>query len=145
MATTVWLDETTHKRLHALKTKRGRTSLGQVIRDLLRTETAEEIFAANEALIRRLCRKHNVTRLRAFGSRVRGDAVPESDLDLAIEVDTIGNFLDFQEAIGQALAVSIDVIPFPQNNPALLKAIEREGFTFDIYETSSDSQRASKN
>lgn len=143
MATTVWLDNETHARLKAQKEKSGRTSLGQVIQDLLRTETAEEIFAANEALIRRLCKKHNVTRLRAFGSRARGDAVPGSDLDLAIEVESISDFLDFQEAI-QALAVSTDVIPFPQNNPALLKVIEQEGFSFDISTTSSGSQKTSK-
>ena len=144
MATTVWLDEATHARLKRLKEKSGRTSLGQVVQDLLRTETAAEIFAANEAVIRKLCKAHRVTRLHAFGSRARGDAVPGSDLDLAIEVTSIADFLDFQVAIGQALAVSTDIIPFPQNNPLLLEKIEQEGFSFDNSTTSSDSQATFK-
>lgn len=132
MATTVWLDTETHARLKALKEKSGRTSLGQVIQDLLRTETAEEIFAANEATIRRLCKKFNVTRLRAFGSRARGDAVAGSDLDLAIKVETISDFLGFQEAIEQALAVSTDVVMFASNRPRVMENIEREGIEFQI-------------
>jgi predicted nucleotidyltransferase len=132
MATTVWLDNATHARLKALKEKSGRTSLGQVIKDLLRTESAAEIFAANEDVIRALCVQFNVVRLRAFGSRARGDAVAESDLDLAIETDTIVNFLGFQEAIGQELAVSTDVVMFASKRPRVSAHIEAEGVEFPI-------------
>ena len=36
--------------------------------------------------ILRLARRHGVTRVRVFGSMARGDAGPESDVDLLIEV-----------------------------------------------------------
>ena len=36
--------------------------------------------------ILRLARRHGVTRVRVFGSMARGDAGPQSDVDLLIEV-----------------------------------------------------------
>jgi predicted nucleotidyltransferase len=36
--------------------------------------------------ILRLARRHGVTRVRIFGSMARGDAGPQSDVDLLIEV-----------------------------------------------------------
>ena len=38
--------------------------------------------------ILRLAKRHGVTRVRVFGSMARGDAGPQSDVDLLIEVGT---------------------------------------------------------
>ena len=41
---------------------------------------------AQREQILRLARKHGVTRVRVFGSMARGDAGPNSDVDLLVEV-----------------------------------------------------------
>ena len=41
---------------------------------------------AERDAIRRIAREHGVTQVRVFGSFARGDATPESDLDLLIDV-----------------------------------------------------------
>lgn len=55
-----------------------------------------------------LCQKHDVARLRVFGSVARGEDSPESDLDLLVEfakpkslVDLVGIEDEFAEALGR--------------------------------------------
>jgi hypothetical protein len=44
------------------------------------------LVSAKREQILRLARKHGVTRVRVFGSMARGDAGPQSDIDLLVEV-----------------------------------------------------------
>ena len=37
--------------------------------------------------LEQLCRRHRIRRLSLFGSRARGEAVPESDIDLLVEFE----------------------------------------------------------
>lgn len=41
---------------------------------------------SNREQILRVARRHGVTRVRVFGSMARGDAGPQSDIDLLIDV-----------------------------------------------------------
>jgi hypothetical protein len=62
--------------------------------------------------ILRLARRHGVTRVRVFGSMARGDAGPQSDVDLLIEVggDTSpwvpgGLIAELEELLGRRVQV----------------------------------------
>jgi predicted nucleotidyltransferase len=45
-----------------------------------------DVVKANREQIIQLARRHGVTAVRVFGSMARGDAGPQSDIDLLIEV-----------------------------------------------------------
>lgn len=45
-----------------------------------------DVVKANREQIIQLARRHGVTAVRVFGSMARGDAGPQSDVDLLIEV-----------------------------------------------------------
>ncbi len=51
-----------------------------------------------EALVQ-ICRKHKIRRLALFGSRLKGTARPDSDVDLLVEFEPDANptFLDLAE------------------------------------------------
>lgn len=70
--------------------------------------TREEIIEKLKAMEPEL-RARGITRMRMFGSRARGDARPDSDLDLLVDVDPDARFslidlsdvhLDLTEALG---------------------------------------------
>ena len=63
--------------------------------------------------IREIARRHGVERVRVFGSEARGDAGPESDIDLLIRFAPGRGFrdlMDFCDEVEQALARKIDVV-----------------------------------
>jgi uncharacterized protein len=46
----------------------------------------QTILEQHREAIKQICAKHGVSRISVFGSCARGDAHPESDVDLLIEV-----------------------------------------------------------
>lgn len=65
------------------------------------------------AEIRRLGERHGVRNIRVFGSRARGDAGPESDLDLLVEyVPGRGGFafVEFCDQVERLLGRKVDVV-----------------------------------
>jgi uncharacterized protein len=60
-----------------------------------------------------LSRRHGVRRVRVFGSVARGEAGPDSDLDLLIALETGRGFrdlMDICEEVEAALRRRIDVV-----------------------------------
>lgn len=49
-------------------------------------QTGKELFA-DKAALARLCRRHHIRRLALFGSRLKGNERPDSDVDLLIEFE----------------------------------------------------------
>jgi len=131
MATTIWLDRPTHARLLDLKQKRHLTSLGAVIRSLLDdpVESAQMLYQRRKTEVDAVCKQYGVKRLVAFGSRARGDARPDSDLDVAVDLpgglglEVVGAIQDLE----QAFACTADVVPMPSHRPLLMANIERDG------------------
>lgn len=79
--------------------------------------------------IHRIAAEHGVTSLRVFGSVARGEARPDSDLDLLIEVGATtsswfpaGLILDLERLLG----CRVDVVTEQGLRPALRDAVLRE-------------------
>lgn len=77
--------------------------------------------------IAEMARKHGMTRVTLFGSRARGDALPKSDIDLAV---TGGDFRAFDYDIQENLwsLLMVDVVNLDEGiTPELQREIERDG------------------
>ena len=58
-----------------------------------------EVLDSQRLQILELARRHGARNLRVFGSFARGDAGPESDLDLLVELEPGRNLLDMGELL----------------------------------------------
>jgi predicted nucleotidyltransferase len=83
------------------------------------TEALAPALAERERVVRILheeaprLRARGMTQLSLFGSMARGEARPESDIDLLIEVDAAAGFglsdlLDLQEELGELFGRKVD-------------------------------------
>ncbi|MHB1261275.1 MAG: nucleotidyltransferase family protein [Thermoplasmatota archaeon] len=109
MHTTIALQPATKERLADLKRAWRLRSLEEVVEQLLAgpPKTAEQLFKAHRSKVLAVLKKRGITRLVAFGSRARGDARPDSDLDLMVRLpagaslfDQGGALMDLQEVFG---------------------------------------------
>ncbi len=84
--------------------------------------------------------KVNVLELRVFGSRARGDAGPESDLDVLVVVDHLDRSIEkhisecaweagfYEDVLIMPVAVSMDVVKHsPLSESVFIKNVYREG------------------
>ena len=76
-----------------------------------------------------MLRRHSITRAGIFGSIARGEATPESDVDILIELggqasllDFIGIKLDLEDVLGR----SVDLVEYAAIKPRLRDRILRE-------------------
>ena len=71
--------------------------------------TSERVAALKE-----LAASYGVKDLRVFGSYARGEAGPESDLDLLVDLEygpaVANRFLDFCEEAERLLGIQVDVL-----------------------------------
>lgn len=90
-----------------------------------RPETMERIMAAlrrrpsellaehrNEAID--IARRHKAHNVRVFGSAVRGEDTPDSDLDLIVDLDpgaTLFDLAEFRADMVELLGVEVDIVP----------------------------------
>ena len=90
-------------------------------------DQAIRTLKAHEAELRAL----GVQRLSLFGSLARGEAGPESDVDLAVTLDPerkIGLFryVALQEHLADMLGRKVDVVSEPATKPRLQARIEQD-------------------
>lgn len=86
----------------------------------------EELIRERRDEIHRIAAEHGVTRLRVFGSVARGEAGPESDLDLLIEVGPTtsswfpaGLIMDLEQLLG----CRVEVVTEQGLNPMLRESV----------------------
>jgi len=73
---------------------RARCGGGQVKVDAPRRAVTLDEVRAHDAEIRRLGERFGVRNIRVFGSVARGEATPDSDLDLLVDVDSGHGYFD---------------------------------------------------
>ncbi|MFA6112063.1 MAG: nucleotidyltransferase family protein [Candidatus Latescibacterota bacterium] len=75
-----------------------------------------------------LSRRYPISRLALYGSWARGEALPDSDVDVLVEVDpSIGlRFVDLGDDLERALGRRVDLVSRRAIKPALWERIERE-------------------
>lgn len=79
--------------------------------------------------VRRVARAHGVVRLRIFGSLARGEATPESDLDLLVRLEPGRDLLDLvalKQDLEALLRQPVDVVEEDGLSPHLREAILRD-------------------
>lgn len=60
-----------------------------------------------------ICQRHDVARLRLFGSRARGDASPRSDVDLIVDFSAPKGFFELirlEDELRDFFQVDVDLI-----------------------------------
>jgi predicted nucleotidyltransferase len=76
-----------------------------------------------------ICRAHGTRRIALFGSFVRGEAGPDSDVDLIVAFSgPIGllALVRLERELSETLGRSVDVLTEESINPHLRERIERE-------------------
>jgi hypothetical protein len=73
---------------------------------------ADELIKAKRADILRLAAQHGARNVRVFGSVARGEACPDSDIDVLVEIepgrtllDRIGLMQDLEDLLGRKVDV----------------------------------------
>jgi predicted nucleotidyltransferase len=86
-------------------------------------------IAANRELIERIAAEHGALNVRVFGSRARGDARPESDVDLLVDRGPRTSFwfpaglvLDLEQVLG----FRVDVVTERALRPGLRETVLNE-------------------
>ena len=69
-----------------------------------------------------------VARLGVFGSRARGDATADSDLDVLVEFEhpTFRNYMGLKHYLEQLLGVTVDLVSAAALKPVLKEHVMRE-------------------
>ncbi|WP_427365524.1 nucleotidyltransferase family protein [Candidatus Caldatribacterium saccharofermentans] len=81
--------------------------------------------------IEAFCRRHRIRRLSLFGSAVRGDFGPESDIDVLVEFepDARVGFLQLsrmQRELAEIFHRPVDLVPRPGLKPLIREEILKE-------------------
>ena len=74
----------------------------------------------------RLCREHDVLRLRIFGSAARGEERPDSDVDLIVEFAKPAGFIELvrlERLLGEVFGRSVDLVTEPGLDPYIRDSV----------------------
>lgn len=96
------------------------------------------IVNENSRAIQQIAHRHGVQRIRIFGSAVRGDDTPESDIDFLVDVGTepspwfpAGLIRDLQQLLGRR----VDVVTERGLSPLLRAQVISEAVTLCAIDT----------
>jgi predicted nucleotidyltransferase len=76
----------------------------------------------NEVRLAELCEKHDVRVLKLFGSAARGEARPDSDIDLIVEFDgdkSLFDLIALELELEELLGRDVDLLTEPALSPYL--------------------------
>lgn len=95
-----------------------------------RKKSLMRILKILRAHLPELTAKYPIKSLGVFGSYVRNDATPESDLDMLIELDENARlgykFVRIENELSELLAVKVDLIEKKALKPKILENVMRE-------------------
>ena len=80
-------------------------------------------------------KKHGAKRVSIFGSFVRAEAGPESDLDIIVEFDEpkgLIKFVGIENELSEILGIKVDLLTEKAISPYLIENIKKEALV--IYE-----------
>lgn len=132
MNTTILVSDATRDILAAGRDRFTSPSLDAYIRRVLRDATpmAQDLWKQHRKRGEELCKAHEVTRLIAFGSRVRDDRHPASDLDLVVEMPKDGGITELfqlQDEFEALFGVKVDLGDMPREGHRLWKHLREDG------------------
>jgi len=125
--TTIKLSPDTKKALAKLK-KHKRESYEQVIKRLL-SKTKSPLLSELLVKAYHYLSARGVKNIQVFGSRLRKEEGPESDLDLLVDLPPDMNLLDLirmEQELSELLGVRVDLVPISAVNPFLRDQILSE-------------------
>jgi len=98
--------------------------------DTLANTTADAVIASLRAHAAEL-RDAGIRHLSLFGSVARGEAGPESDIDLLVELDpeahiTLIGLVGLEFRLGELLGRKVDLLPEPIRKPRLRTNVDRD-------------------
>ena len=76
-----------------------------------------------------LCKKYNIVSIGVFGSYARGEATPESDVDVLVEYDVTPGFfvfLELEDELSKIFNKKIDLVTKPALKTLIKDRILRE-------------------
>ncbi len=91
--------------------------------------TLESLSEILRSVLPRLQREYGVTLLEMFGSYVRGEAKPESDLDLLVEFSlppTLFEFVSLEDELSGLLGIPVDLVMKDGLKPAIGERVRQE-------------------
>ena len=89
----------------------------------------EDVIAKLRAMKPELARRDSISRVGIFGSVARGEARPDSDVDVIVEFDISPGYFEFvalQERLAVALQTTVDLFTPNSLHPSLREKILRE-------------------
>ena len=89
----------------------------------------KELLEAKKTDVFRLARYHGAKNIRVFGSVARGEAGPDSDLDLLVEMESGRSFLDLValwQELEELLGRKVDIVTDGGLSPYLQDRIYSE-------------------
>lgn len=130
--TTIALSPATRDKLLDLKRQWRLKTTEAVIAKLLEGQPigAKALYARNKKAVDAVLRRHGVRNLVAFGSRARGDARPDSDLDLVGRLPKGSDLVDqaqVQEELANAFGLPVDFVSEGGVRGELKRLISRDG------------------
>ncbi|HDD59762.1 MAG TPA: hypothetical protein ENF69_02315 [Euryarchaeota archaeon] len=76
-----------------------------------------------------ILKKHGVKRVKVFGSYVRGEAKPDSDLDVIVDFSERKSLLEIvgiEQEVEDRLGIKVDLLTEKSISPYLKERIEKE-------------------
>ena len=97
--------------------------------ELKHLDAQTTVVAEIRAKVLPVLRRHSIQRAGIFGSVARGEATPESDVDIVVELDAEASLLDFigvKLDLEDALGRRVDLVEYAALRPRLRDRILRE-------------------
>jgi len=88
----------------------------------LQMRSLEQIFAQLQALMPELRAKYRVQQLELFGSYLRGEATPSSDVDILVAFQsppTLLEFIELENYLSDVLQLQVDLVMKTALRPAV--------------------------